>query len=207
MPFDEDRAAETAGTADADALRRAFTERSRIGADVLDLWTDVLAERRPLLPRQDDLPASALGPALAYAFVLERIGPGIARFRHAGQRVQALMGLELRGMPITAFSAPGGRSRLLALTDAVFDGPETVEIDLLARRAGRTSLLAEMLLLPLADETGTVRRALGTLVPKGPQAFVPCRFQVVHARRTPMARAGARADWRPTRVPYLHIVR
>jgi len=209
--------------------RAALTARSRITADVLDCWLELrrLADQ---IPFASDVDASLLGPSLPYVFTLEQLDGGIARFRVAGHHLNDLMGMETRAMPITAFAAPGERTRLLPLVDRVFEDPAIVELDLIASRDGHEAKEAEMLLLPLRNRHGKVTRAIGCLVARGPILFTPYRFRIRGsrvapatvgadpARRTGYALAEDPIDFEPKRpahggrafkstlVPYLKIV-
>ena len=70
------------------------------------------------LRRGDDVPSrSQIDPRgleniLSNTFILERIAPGIARFRLAGSLVNEMAGMEVRGMPVTAFFTTEARKQL-----------------------------------------------------------------------------------------------
>lgn len=200
----DDRGARAPGVA-------AITARSRVTSDVLDYWQRL----RPAgggLPRRMDIDPRQLGDALPYAFVLEQIAPGIARFRAAGQHLHDLMGRSVSGMPITAFCAPGQKARMLPLLGDVFETPSLLALDLVAHRAGKPPKGAEMLLLPLLDRTGVVSRALGCLVARGPVIFTPYRFEITSVYKTPLPspvtpKMASASEWTPTLVPWLHVVK
>ena len=61
------------------------------------------------MPLRSEIDPRGLKGALEYCFVLERIAPGLARLRVAGSHLGDLMGMEVRGMPITAFYDENGR--------------------------------------------------------------------------------------------------
>ena len=79
------------------------------------------------LRRGDDIPSrSQIDPRgleniLSQTFILERVAPGIARFRLAGQKVNEMAGMEVRGMPITAFFTPDARKQLSAALEHMFE--------------------------------------------------------------------------------------
>lgn len=110
----------------------------------------------------------AIGVALPYAFIAERIAPGIARLRVAGRKVSDAMGGEARGMPLSYMFAPSARDEAGRALDRVFQAPATARLPLIMPRGlGRSALRGQMLLLPVADVTGQVTRALGAVVFEG----------------------------------------
>ncbi len=144
-----------------------------------------LSENRAIPPRSAVDPRG-IEDALEYAFILEAVAPGIARFRLAGAHLSDLMGMEVHGMPISAIVAPEARNELAELVAAVCDGPEIVEVDLLAGRGiGRPALEARLLLAPLKDDFGTVNRLLGCLQSKGRIGRPPRRLAIAATRRRP----------------------
>ena len=70
----------------------------RILADLRSYW-DSLRKGRAV-PDRADVEPKGIRRALDYAFILERIAPGAARFRLAGRHLVDLMGMEVRGMPV-----------------------------------------------------------------------------------------------------------
>lgn len=143
----------------------------------------------PGLPARAAVDPRGLERALEYVFMLERIAPGIARFRLAGMHLTALMGMEVRGMPLSALFDPPARTASLALLEAVFDQPAVVELALEAERGiGRPALEGRMLLLPLLGDEGVCDRVLGCLVTLGTIGRNPRRFAI--ARQTTTAVSG-----------------
>jgi hypothetical protein len=116
---------------------------------------------------------------LENTFLLERVAPGVARFRLAGMQLHDLMGMDVRGMPLTALIDPAGRSRVSDQLESVFAGPGTMEVWLEAERGlGRPALEARMVLLPLTGMRGVVDLALGCLAIHGALGRAPRRFAV-----------------------------
>lgn len=77
---------------------RTAVQPARVVADLRAYW-DELRQGRAVPTRADVQPAG-IGDGLDYAFILERIAPGAARFRLAGRHLVDLMGMEVRGMPL-----------------------------------------------------------------------------------------------------------
>jgi len=131
------------------------------------------------VPRRSQIDPRGLENILEYAFILERIAPGVARFRLAGQHLSLLAGMEVRGMPLTAFFTPSGRNEISAVLEHVFDTPAVAELTLTGEpQRGKPMTEARIILLPLQSDLGDVSRALGVLVAEMPVAKVPFRFNV-----------------------------
>jgi hypothetical protein len=128
---------------------------------VEDYWESLREGRR--VPARDEVDPRPLSGALSRAFLVERIAPGQARFRVAGSHLGDLMGLELRGMPVSALFEPEARVRLSEALEAAFATPAVVRLALAsAGGIGRPALAGGMVLLPLVDR-GEVRAAFGAL--------------------------------------------
>lgn len=132
-----------------------------------------------LIPDRGDVDPRALAAALPHTCLIERIAPGIARFRLAGQHLADLMGMDLRGMPVSAFFTAAARDDLADALQAVFDEPARVDLTLQSPRAGLFGPHgAQMLLLPLRGRDGTVNLALGGMIATGAASRVPVRFAI-----------------------------
>lgn len=142
--------------------------------------------RRPVggLPTRDDIDPGALPDGLDYAFTLERIAPGVSRFRLVGGHMAQVMRMELRGMPVTALAQPAFRAEMGRQVDRVFQMPATLEMHL-----QRADLRADMLILPLGDGDTAPHRAVGALVARDgslPGSDAMARFAVMGQRLTPV---------------------
>lgn len=116
-------------------------------------------------PYRSDITASALGPALPYAFLAERVAASTLRVRVAGRQLEQLAGMEVRGLPLSALFTVPARKTLTATIDAMVQRPALIELPLrldagLLRRAQQGRLL----LLPLRDDAGGLSRVLGAIV-------------------------------------------
>jgi len=148
------------------------------------------------LRRGDDIPSRAqidprgLENILSQTFILERVAPGIARFRLAGQKVNEMAGMEVRGMPITAFFTPEARKQMSAALEHMFEAPAIVEIEMQtegSRLRGRRE--ARMLLLPLRSDLGDVSRALGVFVSEGNPTKTSQRFTITSIEMRAISKA------------------
>jgi hypothetical protein len=136
-----------------------------------------------LIPRRRLIEPHGLRDALAHVFLIERIAPGQARFRLAGTHLTQVMGMEVRGMPLSAILVPASRDGARALIEAVFAGPSVVELALESDRGlGRPALQGRMILLPVGDDDENCDRALGCLVTEGDIGRGPRRFAITRQR-------------------------
>lgn len=183
-------------TGDIISLRRHRTgpEDGAIGL-VESYWDELRAGR--LAPSRAEFDPRGISAVLDRAFVLEKIAPGLGRFRVAGRRLTELMGMELSGMPLSTCFLPDARDRLAELLVAVLETPARVRIACRAPGGiGRRRLDAEMLLLPLRDDLGGMTRVLGVIGVSGQTGRTPRRFAIAEARIDPILRSPVRAEAR-----------
>lgn len=134
------------------------------------------------LPRREQFNPRGMAGALHQVFMVERIAPGVARFRIAGMDINDLMGMEVRGMPLSALFDPAARARLAELVEKVVTTRTIVEMDLEADRGiGRPALRARLLLLPLKGTVGEPDLILGCLASDGQIGRAPRRFVIARA--------------------------
>ncbi|MCJ8139726.1 PAS domain-containing protein [Falsirhodobacter halotolerans] len=123
---------------------------------------------------RDRIDPRSLPTALPNIFLIERIEPGVTRFRVAGGVLSDLMAMDVRGMPFLSLIVPTERAALATRLDDMMDGPGTLDLSLAA-----DSVTARALLLPLRTLHG-VDQALGCLevhgrIPAGPTRLTPIR--------------------------------
>lgn len=139
------------------------------------------------VPHRADVDPRGIEDALNYAFILERIGPGLARIRIAGMHLGETMGMEVRGMPISSFFAPASREAFARALGAVTGGPAKMMLDLQGESGwGQPQLAARMVLLPLRSDLGDVSRMLGCFETIGSLGKAPRRFTVSRVHKTPL---------------------
>lgn len=164
---------------------RADTGFSAI-SQVEAYWEALRGSR--LMPKRSEIDPRGIESALEYTFVLERIAIGMARLRIAGSHLSDLMGMEVRGMPITSFITPDGRRQIGDVLEEVFQRPSVCEIRLSSEKGRDKPLMdARMLLLPLKSDLGDSSRALGCLIARGEMGRSPRRFDVVGTKTRPLA--------------------
>lgn len=151
-------------------------------------------------PARDRVDPRGIAGILDQSFLVERIAPGIARFRLAGMRLVDLMGMDLRGMPMSCMFGATDRDRFSRALEEVFATPSILDARLEAERGyARPALSARMLLLPLGDRYGQPTLALGCLA-LGTEALggAPRRFAIAGLMRETVSAGG---DTRPMPFP------
>lgn len=152
----------------------------------LEAYWEALRGNR-LMPNRAEIDPRGIEQALEYSFIVERIAPGIARLRIAGSHLSDLMGMEVRGMPLTSFITPGSRRQLSDILEEVFETPATCSLHLHSDQgAGMPPLEARMVLMPLKSDLGDVSRILGALVSVGDMGRSPRRFDVTRTALRPI---------------------
>jgi len=159
--------------------------QNRILAEVRAYWEGLRKGRA--VPGRAEVNPRGIERALEYAFILERIAPGMARFRLAGMHLNDVLGMEVRGMPLSAFFMPEARKQISQVLEEMFQHPAVAELGLVAEAGfGKPALTARLLLLPLSSDFGDVNRALGCLVSEGKIGRTPRRFVVSSAQCSPI---------------------
>ncbi len=196
-------------------------------AQVDAYWEGLRAGRQ--MPERAEVDPRGLDSALEYALMLERVAPGVARVRVAGMHLADLLGMEVRGMPLSAFVEPEDRDRLARIVERVVRTPEVADLRLSSPRGiGRPPLEARLYLAPLADPGRRHARILTCLQSAGRIGRAPRRFAIdrvqmrrivavagdapeVSARPAPQpAFAEPAADYAPApagKAPHLRLVK
>lgn len=145
---------------------------------LVEAYWDALRAGREM-PKRAEIDPRGIENALENAFILERVAPGVARLRIAGTHLHDVIGMEARGMPITAFFERDDRTRVAGILEEVFQTPASAELRMTAAASlGQPALDARMVLLPLKSDLGDVSRILGCLVVNGDLGTVPRRFDL-----------------------------
>ena len=140
-----------------------------------------------LMPTRSEVDPRGISDILEFAFVLEKIAPGMARIRLAGMHLNDLMGMEVRGMPITAMFLPEARRQIQRTLELVFERPATARLSLSGDMGlTRPALDAQLFLAPLKGEDGQPNRILGALQSNGKIGRAPRRFTVRDSQISPL---------------------
>ena len=140
----------------------------------VDAYWEGLRDGR-LMPDRAEIDPRGLQDNLEFALMLEHIAPGVARIRVAGSHICDLLGMEVRGMPITSLFEPTSRAKLAETLDYVVGKPCVAEIDISSPQAiGRPALTGRLYLAPLRCQFSEHRRILGCLQTQVIAFFFQC---------------------------------
>ncbi len=158
--------------------------------DVRAYWEAMRIEGR--LPRRDDINPRGMASALEQVFLVEQVAPNHGRLRLAGMGLADLLGMDVRGMPVTALLEPTSRSKLSEALGGLFRGDHILDLWLEAECGiGRPPLTARMLILPLIGSHGEPDLALGCLCAKGNVGRTPRRFTISRMVREKLGAAAS----------------
>ena len=154
----------------------------RVIMDLLRYWETLRAGR--LAPARSEIDPRQIKSALKHTFILEFDPIGGIRFRLAGEKICALMGMDLRGMPAYSLIDISHRQEFEQTLHALTRKPEIVEYRLAGTCSGEHFATARMLLLPMQDADGKITRVLGGLSVSAPLFDPPLRFELVEKMHT-----------------------
>lgn len=126
-----------------------------------------LRDQAGCVPTRADLDPARLGAALSHVFVAEILTPRVARMRLCGHRVEELLGMDLRGMPVSALFSGAAREAVMEATAQVQRGARVMLA--LEREAGlfQRGAKGRLALLPLTDGSGQITHLLGVIETEG----------------------------------------
>ncbi len=164
------------------------------GLAALRAYWEALRDGRHL-PRRAQIDPRGLASTLHQMMIAEEIAPGLARLRIAGTLYADMMGMDVRGMPVSALFDTMARPALEGVLRDVFAGSTAATLLLEAERGlGRPALMGQLLLLPLADDEPS-RLMIGCLALSGTAGRTPRRFHIRHITQEALM-APAKADHR-----------
>ena len=141
-----------------------------------------------LVPNRSQIDPRGIEDALNYAFILEAVGAGHARIRIAGMHLNEILGMEVRGMPSSAFFTPASRNAFARTVQSALESPAVMRLTLRGEMSwGKPALEAKMLLLPLRSDLGDITRILGCLETIGPVGATPRRFELLGVEKRKLA--------------------
>ena len=156
--------------------------------------------RRPdRLPTRNALDPETLADALPHVFLAELVAPRVARLRICGHKIDALMDMELRGMPLTSLFTPAARPEVMDAVQQVAHGARA-RLSLQAEPGfGQPHMVAQMALMPLADADRRITHVLGVVDRDGSVGRRPRRFAQA-------MQASVEAQPRPAGAHHLRVI-
>ncbi|MEO0567528.1 MAG: PAS domain-containing protein, partial [Pseudomonadota bacterium] len=143
----------------------------------IDYWQNM--RRGQDVPLRTEIDPRGFESLLSNSFIAEKVTPGLARMRVAGAELSKLLGMEIRGMPISSLIDADDQTRLSDAIVDLFERPAIVQIELISRdRFDTQPLQGTMVILPLRSDLGDISRALGCLVTSGEIGEGPRRFKI-----------------------------
>lgn len=131
------------------------------------------------IPARNHLNPSKIDHALPHAFILQRVAPGTARFRVAGQRIFEMLKMDARGMPFSTLFHPEAHEKIADLIEIAFAEPAILGLPLVSQSTlTRPKMHGAMLLLPMQDDAGQTTRLLGAFVTPDAAQSRPRRFGI-----------------------------
>ncbi|MEM9497988.1 MAG: PAS domain-containing protein [Pseudomonadota bacterium] len=147
------------------------------------------------VPLRSAIDPRGIDTLLSNAFIAEKVTPGLARLRIAGTHLSDLLGMEVRGMPLSSLIDPGHRTTLGDAMVDLFERPAQIFLSLRAPGSVRRgALTGSMVILPLRSDLGDVSRAVGCLVTSGTIGVTPRRFEITRCTVRPVDMPGAPRD-------------
>ncbi len=135
-----------------------------------------------LVPNRSQIDPRGIEDALQNAFILEAIGGGHARVRIAGTHLCDLLGMEVRGMPISSFFKPSSRDAFARTVKSVLESPSVMRLTLRGESGwAQPPMEAKLIMMPLRSDLGEITRILGCLETLGSIGKTPRRFELLSA--------------------------
>lgn len=137
-------------------------------------WTSLRTRRA--LPKRTAIDPSALADALPHIFLAEYISPRVVRLRLCGHALEDMMGMDLRGMPLTALFTAGARDDVMAALEQVGRGARATLVLQAEPGFGQPDMVAQLALMPLTDDEGRITHVMGVIERHGEIGRRPRRF-------------------------------
>lgn len=165
----------TIASADPDGCRPEASVRGFArAAQVIDCWHAARGARQ--VPLRNQIAPAPLGSALGHCFIAALVNPRVARLRIAGSALCELMGMDVRGMPLTAFFVPATRPLVIQATEHLARGVRAILPMAAEHGLRRPPMDGLLVLLPLSSDGSRIDMALGVLDTVGVTGTPPRRF-------------------------------
>ena len=145
-------------------------------------------------PLRAEIDPRPIASALSRTFIAALVAPRVARMRIAGTGLHDLMGMDVRGMPLTVFFAGAARDEVMRACAHVAQGGHVLLPLSAETGSGQAPMDGLLALLPLSTDGSHIDLVLGILETSGRVGAAPRRFrlrapqQVSHAPPLPRTR-------------------
>ncbi|NYS26184.1 PAS domain-containing protein [Rhodobacteraceae bacterium 2376] len=154
---------------------------------VLRNWATLKGDR--LAPRRSEIDPRPIASALSQTFIAALVAPRVARMRIAGTGLHDLMGMDVRGMPLTVFFNGHAREEVMRACTHVTQGGHVLLPVCTEKAVGQPPMDGLLALLPLSSDGSRIDLVLGILETSGQIGTAPRRFQLRSPLRAPKATA------------------
>lgn len=159
-----------------------------------------------LAPHRTALDAHAIAAALPHVFIAELVTPRVARLRLVGHKLEDIMDMDLRGMPLSALFSAASRPVLTDAFEQVARGARVMLPMEGERGFGLPTLTGQLALLPLADGAGSLTRVLGVLDYQGSIGRKPRRLNVTSVTPLTLPQIAEQTSTGKSRSPALRVI-
>jgi len=121
----------------------AQVKKSRALRELEAYWEALRPSDR--IPDRSNVRPDGLLNVLDVTFILERVAPGVSRFRLAGHKISDFLGVQAENVPLTALFNATSQQEVAATVEKVFTQPAILKADLVSLGSvGRPKINAEM---------------------------------------------------------------
>lgn len=157
---------------------------------ILRHWAKLKGDR--IAPLRREIDPRPIASALSQTFIAALVAPRVARMRIAGTGLHDLMGMDVRGMPLTAFFNGPAREEVMRACGHVSQGGHVLLPLRTEKAVGQPAMDGLLALLPLSSDGKRIDLVLGILESSGQIGTAPRRFQLRTPKPAPNAAAPSR---------------
>lgn len=136
-------------------------------------------------PKRSDVDARMLADALPNVFLAELVTPRVARLRICGHQIEDLLGMDMRGMPLSVLFQGDARKDIAEALEQVQMGARVILSLTGDSGFGMPAMSATLALMPMADAAGRITRVMGVIERRGEIGRSPRRFALAQSMPTP----------------------
>lgn len=170
------------GASNVAALPTASVTVPPVIGDILAYWCNLRAAAGGTIPARADVDPKAISAHLGQVFIASLRTPRVARLRIVGAGIADLIGLDPRGMVLSALFAGPARDEVTRALAQVAAGARVILPLQSEPVPGQARLTAVMALMPLRGADGQVNQILGVIGVNGSVGPFPRRLMLASQR-------------------------